>query len=99
MAKCDPNEAIPRTCAEAFREIGERLTRIEATSRGIHEQTLRMNGRVAELFHRTSRHDTEIELLRADVNQAARGRSIWCRRIWQLVVGLALLLAGYFLRS
>jgi hypothetical protein len=99
VARCDPNDAIPRTCADAFGRVTERLARIEATGKAIHEQTVRTNGHVTELFRRTNRHETAIRLLRADVSAAAKGRSTWGRRIWQVVIGLALLLAGYLLKS
>jgi len=99
MVKCDPNDAMPRTCADAFGRIAERLTRIEEIGKAVHEQTTRTNGHVEGLFRLTNRHETAIRLLRADVNAAAKGRSIWHRRIWQVVIGLALLLTGYLLKS
>jgi hypothetical protein len=65
----------------------------------IHEQVTRINGHVGLLFDRTGRQETEIQLLRADVSRVRRGRANWARRVWQMLVGLALVLAGYLLRS
>jgi hypothetical protein len=99
MARCDPNEAIPRTCAEAFSAIRRELGEIRKTGEATHEQTVRTNGHVERLFERTHRNETQIQLLQADFASSERGRARWGRRIWQAIIGLALLLAGYLLKS
>jgi hypothetical protein len=86
-------------CIESFGRITGQLGRMSAKLDAIHEQTVRTNGHVAALYDRTGRHETEIQLLRAGAADARRGRNAWARRVWQLAVGVALLLAGYFLKT
>jgi len=89
----------PRHCLDAFGRITEQLGRMSAKLDAIHEQAVRTNGHVAGLYERTGRHETEIELLKAGAADVRRGRAVWARRLWQLAVGVGLLLAGYLLKS
>lgn len=84
---------------DSFGRITGQLGRMSAKLDAIHEQTVRTNGHVAELYDRTGRHETEIQLLKASAAGVRRGRAAWARRLWQLAAGAALLLAGYFLKS
>lgn len=99
MPNCDPNDAIPRTCAESFQGIMGQLECQAAKLDAIHEQTRKTNGHVADLYRRTGRNKTKVALLAADVANAAAGQAKWGRRVWQVVIGLVLLLAGYLLKS
>ncbi len=91
--------AAPVRCLEAFNGITEKLGGMSAKLDAIHQQTLRTNGHVEQLFQRTGRHDTQIQLLRADVRGGRDGLAQWGKRIWQLLIGLALVLAGYLLKQ
>ncbi len=91
--------APPVRCMEAFSGITEKLGGMSAKLDAIHQQARRTNGHVAELFKRTGKHETQIQLLRASVRDGRDGIVQWGRRLWQLLVGLSLLLAGYFLKS
>jgi hypothetical protein len=99
MAKCDPNEYLPVTCADAFRRLCEAQARANEKLDAIHEHAVRTNGSVGRLSERSGAHDTQIRLLEAEVLAVRGGNATWGRRIWQLIVGLALLAAGYFLKS
>jgi len=98
-AKCNPNSAMPARCVDAFGRINGQLGRMSGKLDAIHEQTTKTNGQVAKLFEQTCCHETQIQLLRSDVSDAKRGRTTWLRRIWQALIGLALLVAGYLLKS
>lgn len=100
MTDChNEKDAAPVRCMEAFNGITEKLGGMSAKLDAIHQQALRTNGHVEQLFQRTSRHETQIQLLQADVRDGRLGILQWGKRIWQLLVGLSLLLAGYFLKS
>ena len=99
MPHCDPDGTIPRTCADAFGAVSRQLGELRFTLDAVHAQTAKTNGHVEELFRRTNRHETRIELLRAGVAESRLDRATWGRRVWQAVVGLALLLAGYLLKT
>lgn len=100
MTDChDENGAPPVRCMEAFSGITGKLGGMSAKLDAIHQQALRTNGHVEQLFQRTGRHDTHIQLLRADVRDGRQGIVQWGKRLWQLLIGLSLLLAGYFLKS
>jgi hypothetical protein len=94
-----PSGDAPVRCLEAFNGITEKLGGMSAKLDAIHHQALRTNGHVEQLFQRTGRHETQIQLLRADVRGGREGLAQWGRRIWQLVIGLALLLAGYLIKQ
>lgn len=97
---CPPTSGdAPVRCLEAFNGITEKLGGMSAKLDAIHSQALRTNGHVEQLFQRTGRHETQIQLLRADVRGGREGLAQWGRRIWQLFVGLALLLAGYLIKQ
>jgi len=96
---CGGDHPGPPVCLEAFGRITEQLGGISAKLDAVHEQTLRTNGHVARLFARTNRHETQIRLLRWDVDSANQGRAKWGRRLWQALIGLGLLVAGYLLKS
>ncbi len=98
-AMSPPNIAAPVRCLEAFNGITEKLGGMSAKLDAIHQQALRTNGHVEQLFQRTGRHETQIQLLRADVRDGRQGIIQWGKRIWQLLIGLSLLLAGFFLKS
>ena len=98
-AVSSPNIAAPVRCLEAFNGITEKLGAMSAKLDAIHEQALRTNGHVAQLFQRTGRHETQIQLLRAEVRDGRQGIVQWGKRFWQMIIGLSLLLAGYFLKS
>ena len=95
--RCNRRTTLPRSCLEAFSRITEQLGGISAKVDAIHQQVTRTNGQVAALFERTSRHETGIQLLQAGAATAERGRVKWGRRIWQAVVGAALLALGWLL--
>lgn len=99
MPRCDPNETMPVTCAEAFRRLCEAQARANGKLDAIHEQAVRTNGSVGRLGERSEAHGNRIVLLEAEVQAVRGGAATWGRRIWQLIVGLALLAAGYFLKS
>lgn len=100
MTDChDEKGAPPVRCMEAFSGITGKLGGMSAKLDAIHQQALRTNGHVEQLFQRTGRHDTQIQLLRADVRDGRQGIVQWGKRLWQLLIGLSLLLAGYFLKS
>ena len=100
MTDChDETGAAPVRCLEAFNGITEKLGGMSAKLDAIHQQALRTNGHVEHLFPRTGRHETQIQLLRADVRGGREGLAQWGKRIWQLLVGVALLLAGYLLKQ
>jgi hypothetical protein len=94
-----PSGPAPVRCLEAFNGITEKLGGMSAKLDAIHQQALRTNGHVEHLFQRTGRHETQIQLLRADVRGGREGLAQWGKRLWQLIVGLALLLAGYLLKQ
>ncbi|HUS91423.1 MAG TPA: hypothetical protein VM695_06205 [Phycisphaerae bacterium] len=93
------HERAPRSCLEAFSHITEQLGRMSATLDAIHQQSVAADGRVTRLSEVTGRHDTEIQLLEAELAETRRGRTTWGRRLWQAAIGLALLIAGYLLNS
>jgi len=97
MAKCDPNDTIPRSCADAFSKLSEGQARIVATAEGIREQTTKTNGNVAQLFHTSAHLGTRITMLESAATEGEGRRAKWGRRIWQLTAGLLLLAAGYLL--
>ena len=97
--RCSGESPGPLPCLEAFNRITEQLGGMSAKMDSIHEQTSRINGHVARLFQRTSRHETQIRLLRSEVDGASEGRATWGRRLWQALIGLGLLVAGYLLKS
>jgi hypothetical protein len=99
MHKCDPNESLPVTCAEAFRLLSEAQARANEKLDAIHEQAVRTHGSVGRLSERSEAHGNRIVLLEAQVQAVRGGNATWGRRIWELIVGLALLAAGYFLKS
>jgi len=94
----DESSSPPARCLDAFNGITEKLGGMSAKLDAIHQQSMRTNGHVEHLYQRTGRHDTQIQLLRAEVRGRREGLVQWGKRIWQLLVGLALLLAGYLIR-
>ena len=94
-----PGGEVPVRCLQAFSGINEKLGGMSAKLDAIHQQTLRTNGHVEQLFQRTGRHETQIQLLRADVRGGREGLARWGRRLWQLLIGLALLVAGYLIKQ
>ena len=99
MPDCDPNCAMPRTCADAFSQVGERLAGIEGKVDAIHDQTTKTNGHVAEVHRQTGRHETRLAILDHDMALVMNSRSRWLDRIWKLCVAAGLMAAGYFLGS
>ena len=99
MPHCDPNASVPRSCAEAFRQVGERLAGIEGKVDAIHEQTTKINGRLTEVSRQTGRHETRLALLDHDVARVIAGRSRWRDRLWKLCLAVGLVVLGYLLRS
>lgn len=96
--RCYPFARLPIHCAEAFQMISRQIGTMSSKLDAIHEQAVRINGQVAALVEKTGRHETQIQLLQADVAESQRGRATWARRLWQAVIGLALLLVGYLLK-
>jgi len=96
MTNCNENTP-PVRCMEAFNGITEKLGRMSGQLDAIHQQTQRTHDHVENLFRQTGRHETQIQLLLASRRDRREGEAQWSRRIWQLVVGLALLMAGYFI--
>ena len=94
MTDCNDNVPPPR-CMEAFNGITEKLGGMSAKLDAIHQQAVRTNGHVESLFRRTGRHETQIQLIRAETRGRREGAVRWGRRVWQLLIGLTLLLAGY----
>jgi hypothetical protein len=98
MAKCDPNDAIPRTCADAFSEIREAQaqTRAEHSAKldAIYAQTAKTNGSVAELFKSRNDHELAIAALASD----GQRKNKWVERLVEFCVGAALVYLGYLLR-
>jgi len=96
VAKCDPNEAIPRPCAEFFRSVEGRLATIEATARGIHEQTMKTNGHVATLFQTASVHGRRLQSLEESRKHTRQSRHTVGSRVWGIVKSaiIAALAAG-----
>lgn len=94
---CDMNK-IPTYCSESFARIHQAIGELKKTAEATLIQATRTNGRVADLFERTSTQQTQLRLLQADGRRYAKGKGIWGRRIWQSAVGLALLMIGYWLR-
>ncbi len=100
MTDChEETGAAPVRCLEAFNGITEKLGGMSAKLDAIHQQALRTNGHIEQLFQRTGRHETQIQLLRANIRGGQEGLAQWGRRIWQLFIGLALLLAGYLIKQ
>ena len=96
---CDPNEAIPRTCAEAFERLGKGQAAMQAQLAALVDEAKRTNGNVGQLRDRTDRHETKLGVLSTTIDEMKTSRSTWARRLWQLVVGAVLVLAGYWLKS
>lgn len=94
MTDCN-DSAPPSRCMEAFNAVTEKLGGMSAKLDAIHDQAVRTNGHVESLFQRTGRHETQIQLLRAETRGRREGADRWTKRVWQLLIGLALLLAGY----
>jgi len=96
MTDCNDN-APPVRCMEAFNAVTEKLGAMSAKLDAIHQHAVRTNGHVESLYQRTGRHETQIRLLQAEARGRRDDAAQWARRLWQLLIGLALLLAGYFI--
>lgn len=99
MAKCDPNETIPRSCADAFQRIAETQASHGELLKSIHSAAQQTNGTVRELSVSVHTNDKRIGVVESDVKDCRQTKTAWGRRLWQLVVGVGLLLAGYLLKS
>ena len=99
MVKQCEGETIPVTCAEAFSDIKSDLAELRETAKGIHEQTVRMNGHVGNLFDIGHGHAARIQALEKTATTDEKLRGKWGTRLWQAAVGAALLAMGYWLKS
>ena len=99
MAKCDPNETIPRNCADAFQRIAETQASHGELLKSIHSAAQQTNGTVRELSVSVHTNDKRIGLIESDLVDNRKTKSLWGRRVWLLAVGIGLLLAGYLLKS
>ena len=99
MVKQCEGETIPVTCAKAFGDIKSDLAAIRATAECIHEQVVRMNGHVGNLFDIGHGHAARIQALEKTGTADEKSRGKWGTRLWQAAVGAALLVLGYWLKS
>ena len=73
--ECKPNQSLPQSCATAFSDLGERLASIETKVDATHEETVRTNGHIEELFVRVGRHDTRLAVIDHDILSVQDSRS------------------------
>jgi len=96
---CEPTDSIPRTCSDAFGAIRQDLAALKSTSDAIHQQMMKTNGHVEDLFNITNAHGNRIMALEIMENARGKRTSTWVRRLWRLGAAIILLLAGYLLKA
>jgi len=90
---CTP-DSIPTHCADKFAQIAQDLSHIKATADATLAQARGTNGLVADVSGRC--HDLD---RRTGALEAAESRqAVWRRRLWQLLVGVALVGLGALLK-
>lgn len=99
MTPCDPNDAIPKTCADAFQNIAVGLAKMDQKLDDVVVQTTKTNGSVAALQTRVEAVASAHALLAAVVATQATTKVVWADRLWKLAVAVGLLVAGYALAA
>ena len=94
MTQCDPNDAIPKTCADAFQSLAVGQGKIEAQVTALVTQTTRINGSVADLYERTNKSTTDRAENRIKVKALEAAVALSGSRAWQIVLMVLTLVAG-----
>jgi hypothetical protein len=90
---CD-NDRIPSLCAEKFEHIARGLSNIEGHTSAMLNDLAELGRKIEHLSGRHASLENRATLLEAHNSR----EDAWRKRIWQLVVGAALVVLGATLR-
>lgn len=90
---CD-NDRIPSLCAEKFEDIARGLSNIEGHTSAMLSDLAELGRKIEHLSGRHAALENRATLLEAHNSR----EDAWRKRLWQLVVGAALVVLGATLR-